>query len=244
VKTFALSTFVFAVLDGLAAAAVWWAVVALGRGEYLTIVVLAAYVTSAVAFTVSMSMILLGAVSPRATADTGCVLIRPDRWVDGLQKLTVVSGFVAVTVFAIFHQMGRIDIPLPPGNHQYIVIMASIGALVGIPNIWQMFKRGGLSFQKLSPEGFELGEALSSVRGGWDDVVAISDRRPGKEPPVRATLFVKFRDGKIRTQAIDAYTPGGDALRRFVRYYWANPDAREELTDGRAVTRLADYAAA
>jgi hypothetical protein len=229
------------VMDGLAVVALWWAFVTIGRGEYLTTVVVLGYVVSAVAFTLALTLIMLGKVSPRARIEAGRTTVRPDRWVDGSFIAINVAGFIALATFAIFYPMGRIDITLPPGNHQYIVIMATAGALFGIPNVWLMFKRGGVSFQKLTSGGFELGQGLSSVRGEWDDVVAISDRRPGKEPPFRATLFVKFKDGKIRTQAIDSYTPGGDALRRFVRYYWANPDARGELTDGRAVARLSDY---
>jgi hypothetical protein len=243
VKTFLIAAFVFAVVDGMAVAAVWWAFVVLGRNEYLTVLVLAAYTVSALAFTVSTSLILLGAVTARAVFDDRGTTIRPDRWVDVLQRLTAVAGFLAVAVFAICHYLGRIDIPLPPGNHQYIVMMATVAALGGAPSIWSMFARGGLSFQKLTPEGFELGQGLSSAHGEWADVVAISDRKPGKQPPVRATLFVKFSSGRIRTQAIDSYTPRGDALRRLVRYYWINPEARDELTDGRAVERLASYAA-
>ena len=79
------------------------------------------------------------------------------------------------------------------------------------------------------------------MRGDWDDVVDITDRRPGKAPPLRATLFVKFSDGKIRTQAIDSYTPGGQALRRLVRYYWINPERRDELAEDRSAARLVEF---
>jgi hypothetical protein len=120
--------------------------------------------------------------------------------------------------------------------------IAAIGVtLTGITNLWSLFKRGGNSIQRLSPRGFELSQGVSSVNGEWDDVVEMADRRPGKRPPIRATLVVTFSDGKVRTQAIDSYTPGGEALRRLVRYYWINPDRRDELTDGRAIERLAEY---
>jgi hypothetical protein len=35
-------------------------------------------------------------------------------------------------------------------------------------------------------------------------------------------------------------TPDGVALRQLVRFYWQHPDNRGELTDGRALKRLAD----
>jgi hypothetical protein len=85
-----------------------------------------------------------------------------------------------------------------------------------------------------------LAQCISSVRGEWDDVTDIADHRPGKSSPLRATLFVTFRDGRTRTQAIDSYTRKGEALRRLVRYYWLYPDRRAELTDGKVIERLAE----
>jgi hypothetical protein len=58
---------------------------------------------------------------------------------------------------------------------------------------------------------------------------------------VRGTLFDEFGDGRVRTQAIDSYTPKGEALRRLVRYYWINPDKRDELATGRTVERLNEF---
>jgi hypothetical protein len=77
--------------------------------------------------------------------------------------------------------------------------------------------------------------------GLWGDVVAITDRRPEKSPPLRAMIFVKFRDDRVRTLVVDSYTPGGDAMRRFVRYYWLNSNHRDELTDRRAIERLSEF---
>jgi hypothetical protein len=34
--------------------------------------------------------------------------------------------------------------------------------------------------------------------------------------------------------------PDGSAMRDLVRFYWQHPDSRGELTDGRALERLAD----
>jgi len=238
VKYILLLTWFSVVLFGMAAVAVWWAVVTFGRGEYLTVVVTLAFAASCAAVPISLSLIMLGEVVPRATFDAGGTTVRPDRRIDGLDQFAVVSMVIAAALFAAFHRLGRIDVPLPSAHHQYVVVSASVAALAGISQVVAMFARGGLSFQKLTPLGFELGQGLSSVRGEWDDVVLISDRRPGKEPPFRSTLFVKFRNARTRSQAIDSYTPGGDALRRLVRYYWINPEARGELTDGRAVERL------
>lgn len=239
VKNFLVLAFYFAAVNAFAVLCLVWAVISLGRGEYLTVVVVLGLALAFVGLEASLVLVIRGRVSPRAEFGDQGTTIRPDRAVDGLLQWATVAAVAAMATYAIFTPQGRIDIPLPYGNQRMFTIVAIGVALTGIVNLWQMFKRGGLSFQRLTADGFELGQGVSSVHGEWDAVADIADRRPGKPPPLRATLFVKFRDGRTRTQAIDSYTPGGDALRRLVRYYWVNPDQRDELTDGRAIERLA-----
>jgi hypothetical protein len=47
-------------------------------------------------------------------------------------------------------------------------------------------------------------------------------------------------DDSAPTIAAGAITPDGTALRELVRFYWEHPESRGELTDGRALKRLAD----
>jgi hypothetical protein len=241
VRNFLVLAFYFAMVNGIALLCIVWAVISLGRGEYLTIIVVVGFAFAFVGLEASLVLVLRGKVRPRVEFDDEGTTIRPDRAADGFLKWGTVAVAISVATYAIFAPQGRIDIPLPYGNHRMWDIVAIGLTLTGIVNLWQTFRRGGLSFQRLNARGFELGQGVSSVRGEWDDVTDIADHRPRKSSPLRATLFVTFRDGRTRTQAIDQYTPNGEALRRLVRYYWLNPDHRDELSDGRAIERLSEF---
>jgi hypothetical protein len=52
-------------------------------------------------------------------------------------------------------------------------------------------------------------------------------------------MFV-MSDDSAPTLAAGSITPDGSALRELVRFYWEHPESRDELTDGRAVERLAE----
>jgi hypothetical protein len=243
VRNILASVFFFAIVSGLIVLCTATAVTSLGRGEVATAVVVLGLALAFAGVEAAVILVLTGKVKPRLEVTDQETTIRPDLVIDRLLTWSTVAGFVAVAVYAIFAPQGKIDLPLPYGSQRMWTIAAIGITMTGIVNLWSLYKRGGNSFQRLTRQGFELGQGISSVRGEWDDVVDIADRRPGKPPPVRATLFVKFSDGKIRTQAIDSYTPRGAAMRRLVRYYWLNPDKRDELTDGRAIERLTEYQA-
>jgi hypothetical protein len=241
VKNFLALAFYFVVLDGLAISCIVWAVISFGRDEYLTVVVVLGIAVMCIGLTSSLVLVMCRKVSPRAELRDQGISIRPDRVVDDLIKVGIVGGYIATALYAIFTPLGKIDIPQPPGNHQYVVVVAAGGAIWGIFDLWRTFKRGGVSFVRLTPTGFEMSQGSSSMNGVWDDVSAITDRRPEKSPPFRAMIFVKFRDDRIRSLVVDSYTPGGDAMRQLVRYYWLNADKRDELTNGRAIERLAEF---
>jgi hypothetical protein len=242
VKNFLLLAFYFLLVNGLTVLSAAWAVISLGRGEYPTAVVVVTFALAFVGLETALLLVMRGKVRPRAEFDKQGTMVRPDRAVDRLLQWATVAVVIAMATYAIFTPLGRIDIPLPYGKRMFL-ILAIGAAFTGIANLWTLFKRGGVGFLRLDPHGLELGQGISSVDGVWDDTTDIADRRPDKSPPFRATLFVVFHDGRTRTVAIDSYTPRGEALRRFVRFYWLNPDHRGELTDGRAVERLADFEA-
>jgi hypothetical protein len=159
-----------------------------------------------------------GNVTPRAEFGAGGTTVRPDRLVDGITKWGLIPTYLAVATFAIFQPMGKIDIPLPPGHNHYLLIGVTGAAIYGAFDLWRAFRPGGVSFIRLSTKGFEMSQGSSSIDGDWDDVMAMTDRRPGKNPPFRAILFVESRDGRIGMQVLDPYTPHGEAMRNLVRF--------------------------
>ena len=240
-KNLLVLVFYFAAVNGIALLCIVWAVISLGHGEYLTIVVVLGFAAGFFGLEASLVLVMRGKVTPRAKFDIEGTVIRPDRAADGLLKWGTVAMAIAVATYAIFAPQGEIDIPLPYGSQRMWNIVAIGLTLTGIVTLWRTFKRGGVSFVRLTPRGFEMSQGSSSMDGAWDDVVAITDRRPGKSRPLRALIFVKFRDDRVRTLAVDSYTPGGEAMRRFVRYYWLNSNHRDELTDRRAIDRLSEF---
>lgn len=231
----------FATLGPIVALSLWWAGVTFGRGEYLTVAVLLLVAVSLVGMIpVPLVLALLGRVTPRARFDDQATTIRPDRVVDGFQRWGTLGTYVAAATIAIFRPLGMVDIPLPShvGYRGSLIVTVYVVAVFGIYEVWKAFRPAGVSFVRLTAKGFAMSQASSSMEGEWDDVVAITDRKRGKKPPYRAMAFVEFDDGRVLTQVVDDYTPGGEAMRRWVNYYWLYPNHRDELTDGRAIERL------
>jgi hypothetical protein len=89
----------------------------------------------------------------------------------------------------------------------------------------------------MTVDGLEFGNTVSSAERSWDEIAQIADRAQQARHP-SGTTYITTADGRTRILPSDWYTPGGHALREFVRFYWKHPDDREELTDGRALQRL------
>jgi hypothetical protein len=244
VKYFFLLACYFGFLGVAAVMSLWWAVVTFGRGEYLTVIVVLGVAVSAFGLTMPLVLIMRGRVTARAEFGADGTTIRPDRLVDGITKWGLIPTYLAVAPFAIFQPQGKIDIPLPSGNNHYLLIGVTGAAIYGVFDLWRAFRPGGVSFVRMATDGFEMSQGSSSTDREWSDVVGMTDRRPGKAPPFRAVLFIEFRDGRSGMQVLDPYTPGGEAMRKLIRFYWINADRRGELTDGTALQRLAGFEAA
>ena len=107
--------------------------------------------------------------------------------------------------------------------------------------LWRNVSRGGTTkYLRLTPQGFELSEGLRSASGDWAQVMDISDQVPRQQAPSPGAVVFVMSDESTPRIAAGAMTPDGSALRDLVRFYWEQPDSRGELTDGRALKRLAD----
>jgi hypothetical protein len=240
VKKFLVLAFYFAVVNGLVLLSIVWAVISVQRREFLTTAVVLGIALAFLGIEAALVITLMGKVTPRAELVAMETIIRPDRAVDAFIRWGTVAAVLAMAIYAVFAPLGKIDIPMSHGSREFFLIVAIGASLTGIANLWAIHKRGGASFLRLDPQGFEMGQGVSSVHGTWHDVTDITDQRPGKPTPLRGTLYMTLKDGRTRAQVVDSYTPGGDALRRLVRYYWINTDRRYELTDGRAIERLTE----
>ncbi len=216
-----------------------WGILSLSRGDYLTSVVALGFAILGLGILVPMVLAKIGRVTVRGEYSADGTLVRPDRRIDTISQVAAFAQVLAMSVYAIFTPLGRVDIPVPHGMRPYFIFICGAGALWGLPSLWAMLAHGGVSYLRLTPDGYEIWQGLTSRRGTWSEVRDVAAAAPGQPWPMRGTLFLLGSDGKPPTSlVIDTYTPGGHALREWVRFYWLHPDHRAELTDGRALERL------
>lgn len=214
-----------------------WAVRSVGRAEYLSaIVALGAAVFS---FGMIAMLILVASrnVAPRVVGNESGVLVRPDRRVDGLLTTATFAGFVTMALYTIFTPLGRLNIVAPQGNAQYLLVVCAAGTLIGVISLRQIIKQRGTSSLQMGRDGLVTGNTMTTVERSWDEVAEIADG-PRKARRPNGGTYITTADGHTRVLPGNWYTPGGQVLCEWIRFYWENPEAREELTDGRAVRRL------
>lgn len=239
-KSHVAVAFLSLVLGAAGALCTAWAIVSIGRGEYLTVIVVIGFAVFSFGMVALVAIVAMRDVAVRVEIDDAGTMFRPDRRVDVLLMASTIGVFVAMALYAIFAPLDMVDIPLPRGDRKYLVFTAIAGVLLGLPSLRQMLTKHGMSYLRLSAEGFETGNATSSVDRSWDEVTDVSDRPPHNRGSLNTgTTYVTTADGRTRDVASDWYTPGGHALRSLFRLYWQHPERRDELTDGRAVERLA-----
>lgn len=214
-----------------------WVFVSLTRGAYLSAVVALGSVGFAFGMIAMLAIVASRKVAPRVTRDEAGTLMRPDRRVDQLLMASNFALYSAMLLYTIFMPLDMLDIPLPRGNGQYIVFVCGAGAVIGAFSLRQIIKQRGTSCLRMSPDSLVTGNTMTTVERSWEEVTAISDR-PRKARRATGTTYITTADGRTRELPSAWYTPGGHTVGELIRFYWLHPEAREELTDGRALRRL------
>lgn len=214
-----------------------WACIYFTRGEYLSAVVALGFAVFTLGLVLMLAIVASRKVKPRIQREDDGILVRPDRRVDALLMASTFGGFVAMAFYAISAPLDMIAIRVPRNDERYFVFACAAAVLVGVFSLVQIVRRRGTSYVRMTIDGLELGNTVSSVERSWDEVTDIEDR-PQKARQPTGTTYIATADGRTRTLPSDWYTPRGDALRKLVRFYWKHPEDREELTDGRALQRL------
>ncbi|MCT7657688.1 hypothetical protein [Mycobacterium deserti] len=236
-KTSVATAFLCIVFGPFGAFCVAWAFIFVERTEFLSAVVAFGFALFTLGLVVMLATVAMRKVTPRVTRDQGGVTVRPDRKVDGYQVASTLGAFVSMAIYAIFAPLDMIDIAVPRGNERYLVIVCAAAVLLGLFSLRQIIRRRGTSYLRMTTDGIEVGNTLTSVERSWDDVADIADRPP-KARHRTGTTYITTADGRTRVLPSDWYTPGGHALRESLCFYWRHPEHREELADGRAVERL------
>lgn len=217
-----------------------WTIISVSNGEYLTAVVVVGLAIFCFGFILPFAKIVPGNVVPRSVHHGDETVITPDRGIEIPMLFAFLGLIVASGLFAIFFPINRIDIPVPSAMRFYLPFMAGAIAVIGGPIVVRMLRLGGAYRLTLTREGFDLRSGGGGPRTGtWDRVVDVTDAVPGRTAADDPnTIVIVMSDGSVIKLPGASFTPGGDALRRLVRFYWEHPDDREELADGRALDRL------
>lgn len=236
---FVVLTLWYVLFGVIALVALVWSVVEIIDGDYITTAVVLGFVSCCVGLIAYLSLPMSGVVTPRPEYDDVGTTIRRDSAVDISYLLIVGGAFISVATVAVFGWSGRIDIALPPGQSwsRYAGV-AVIATLALVPVLWLTVRHRGTGFVRMTYDGIEILGRTGLTSCGWDEIVDITDRRDGKSSSPRDMLYVIKGKGPELSTTADAYTPGGEALCRFVRFYLTYPDYRDELVDGRAVQRF------
>jgi hypothetical protein len=232
-----LAWLVFGAIGTLAAIL---AVINVVRGEFLT--AFAALGASAFCFGLitPLAKVVRGKVIPRAEFDDGGTTFRPDRGIDVPVQVSLVGLVVASALIAVLAPSGRLTIPVPPFMRWSLPFMSAVIVVIGAPMLWRNLRRGSTKYLRLTPNGFELSEGWRSQSGDWEQVQDVTDEAPGQQAPTPGVVVFVMSDDSAHTLAAGGITPDGTALRQLARFYWEHPELRGELTDGRALKRLAD----
>lgn len=218
--------------------AIWWAVTCIGRGDLITAVVSFGLGVAFLSMTVPPTRSIAGRIEPRVTGTGEGTTFRPDLVFEIATGVMILAAVLSCALIAIFGPLGKINIPIVHSARYSLPFVAGAVALMGIPTIWLMIRRGGIKYLRLTPAGYEVAEGYKLECGAWSEVVDVTSAVPRSNRQVPNALVLMKSDGTAAVLAAGAITPGGGDLRELVRFYWQHPGCRDELTDGRAPERL------
>lgn len=219
---------------------VGWMFVVIARGEYLTAVVLLGFAMFCLGLLAISIWPTRGHITPRVSFDAAGTTIRPDRRIDVFTQLWLLVTAISTALFAIFGPMGKLDIPVGREQRYSVPFMAGAVAIGGAITLFGALRRGSMKYVRLTPTGFDFEQGFSSAHRAWGDVKDVTDQTPDGKRAAGTAIVMLMSDDRAPMLTGGTFTPGGDALRELVRFYWQHPEARSELTDGRALERLAE----
>ncbi|ADT97328.1 hypothetical protein [Mycolicibacterium gilvum] len=217
-----------------------WAYFAAREGYWATVAIA---LVASVTWPVSIRVVLAStSTSPQVEFTPEGTVLKPDARIDtAVRRMTGTGAALCWAALVVSVPYGNLYIPIFSTFPESFVIipLACLGAAVGL-TWWRWgYRRRGISYVQLTPEGFRFPALVGTHHGRWDDVVGIgTEARDGHTrfwPPMVLTMRDESR---CVLESPGIYTPEGTALIELVRHYWQHPQERVELTTGRAVDRL------
>ena len=209
------------------------------RGEYPSALVALGGSAFCFGLVTPLAKVVRRKQAPSVEVDATGTIFRPDRGIDIPMQVSLVGGIGASVLIAVLAPLDKLAIPVPPFMRFSLPFMSVVIVALGAPMLWRNVSRGGATkYLGMTRNGFDISEGLRSHSGDWEDVRDITDQVPGKPVSTSGPIVFVMADDSTPTIAASGMTPDGTALRELARFYWEHPEARDELTDGRAVERL------
>ncbi|MDS1116664.1 hypothetical protein RD149_23225 [Gordonia westfalica] len=177
-------------------------------------------------------------VEPDIDSASGRVALRYDRIYDRLTRVALALAAVGGAVFVVLVPAGKLDLSLTPGQRVFFPV--GVGVIVAAAAYGEYARR-----RNGPPTIFTDAETMTHRRTSsrtsfrWADITRIDAERIGSWPK-RDVVIIETTEREKPYVLGDApcYSPGGAALYWMLRFYWLNPDQRDEFTDNRAEKRL------
>lgn len=218
---------------------VGWAVISFGRGEILTALTAIGFAMFCLGFITPFAKTVPGKVSPRVEFDGEGTTVRPDRGIDIPLQIALLGLTIAGGLSAIFGPLKQVQIPVPEQMRYAVPFVGAVAAIMGAPIMWRTLRRGSFQYLRMTPTGFVVVQGWRPQSGDWAQVVDVAEAAPNQTAPTPNAVVVVTADDSVITLPGASFTPEGRQLRQWVRFYWLHPDSRGELTDERAMKRLA-----
>lgn len=238
-KLIPLAIFCGVLFGPLGILSVGWAVISIGRGEILTALTALGFAMFCLGFITPFAKTVPGKVSPRGEFDGEGTTVRPDRGIDIPLQIALLGLTIAGGMSAVFGPLGIVDIPVPEQMRYAVPFVGAVAAMMGAPIMWRTLRRGSFQYLRLTPKGFVIVQGWRPQSGAWAQVVDVAEAAPKQTAPTPNAIVMVMSDDSVITLPGASFTPEGRQLRQWVRFYWLHPDSREELTDERALKRLA-----
>jgi hypothetical protein len=166
-------------------------------------------------------------------------VLLPDRRFSALVVVSLVLATLSMLTIAIAVPMGAFDVPMSGGMRTFSPLVAGFGALVGVAGLFTGWRRGGVGYVGLSPDGVHIANIVYTESVDWDEIAQVTDTAQRKK--TRKAVVLQLHDGSEKViDGADLYVPGGATLYWMVRHYWLHAEDRIELVDGRAFERMSD----
>lgn len=225
----------FVILNAICLVWVWYV---LDRRNYPTAAFAIGLLVCVLFLLVIMVQARLGRSSRYADLEADGTIFRSPRRMVLFLELSMVGAIASGILFVCYVPSGRLDIGIGGARQLYYPVVVG-GLVCWLSYVLFRGRSNGWGYLKLSPDGFEAANSVTTVASGtWDDVIDVVDHAPkGTAPYCPAVMMM--RDGPPQViKSVDGYGPYGSAIYWAIRHYWLHPENRDELTDGRAIERL------